>query len=175
MLDLETWGNLPGCVFVSLGAVEFNRKTGQTGRTFYRTIDAQTALDAGLFVQADTINWWLRQSDAARAAILKDNLPLQQVLEEFTAWFDKSQTIWGNGLGFDVSILKMGYNAIKQKHPWKFDAERDVRTIVAEYPSIKKETKFNGVRHDPIADDFHQIQYLSDTIKKILKDELLCS
>lgn len=160
MLDLETLGTLPGCVIVSLGAVEFDTNTGKIGRRFYRTIKIQSALNVGLFVEGQTIEWWLKQSEEARAAILKDAVDIEVALCAFALWFNPNYTIWGNGLGFDVSILKMAFHAIKYPHPWKYDAERDVRTIVAENPELKNKAAFVGVRHEPIADCEHQIKYV---------------
>lgn len=169
MLDLETWGNRPGCVIVSIGAVEFNRKTGEMGREFYVTVDAQSCMDVGLTVQASTIEWWLMQNEEARKAILKDKVSIHNAISRFNLWFNKNQTIWGNGLGFDVSILKCAMYAIGIDHPWKYDAERDVRTYVAEAPEIRKSIKFVGTRHEPIADCKHQIEYLCKTINEVIK------
>lgn len=173
MLDLETFGTLPGDVFCSIGAVEFELATGELGREFYQVIDLQSALDVGLKVRGATIEWWLKQSDAARAEILKNKVPIQKALHDFALWFNPKLTIWGNGLGFDVSMLKMGYEAIKFPHPWRFDNERDVRTWVAENSIIKKEMKFVGTRHEPIADCKHQIKYMVETRNWSRKQEVL--
>jgi len=169
MLDLETLGTLPGCVFVSIGAVEFNRYTGDMGRSFYQKIKIQSALDVGLFVEGGTIEWWLKQSEAAREEILKNTKDITLVLQEFSSWYNKSQGIWGNGEDFDISILKMGYHACKLPIPWKYDMARDVRTIMAEDPKSKYATKFLGIRHEPIADCEHQIAYLCNAFKNKIK------
>ena len=43
MLDLETMGRKSNSALVSIGAVEFDLITGETGREFYKVIDAFTA------------------------------------------------------------------------------------------------------------------------------------
>lgn len=173
MLDLETLGNLPGCVILSIGAVEFNSSTGEIGREFYQLIKIQSCLDAGLFVQGDTIEFWMKQKDDAREIITsKLAKPLEMVLNSFASWFQnksEQRKIWGNGLGFDISILKMAYHALGMEHPWKYDKERDLRTIVDFAPSLKFVTKFEGIRHEPISDSKHQIKYLVAILKEVIK------
>ena len=74
MLDLETMGRKSNSALVSIGAVEFNLLTGETGREFYKVIDLKSCLDLGLQVEASTIYFWLTEaSQAARDAIAKDN------------------------------------------------------------------------------------------------------
>lgn len=172
MIDLETMGNLPGCVIVSIGAVEFDLLTGETGREFYRVIDMQSCLNVGLFVQASTIEWWLNQSEAARKEItFKSRVKIEVALIELEDWFRQNpgSNVWGNGIGFDISILKMAYDAIKVTHPWEYNAERDVRTIVDLDHKLKNSTEFIGTRHEPIADCKHQIQYMTAIYKSKIK------
>ncbi len=57
MLDLETWGTAPGSALRSIGAVFFDLD-GKTGETFYRNIDKQSCLDAGLKIDPATVSWW---------------------------------------------------------------------------------------------------------------------
>jgi len=47
MLDLETMGRKSNSALVSIGAVEFNLETGETGKEFYEVIDLQSCLDVG--------------------------------------------------------------------------------------------------------------------------------
>ena len=39
MIDLETMGNKSYSAIVSIGAVKFDIKTGETGETFYRNVN----------------------------------------------------------------------------------------------------------------------------------------
>jgi DNA polymerase III epsilon subunit-like protein len=157
MLDLETLGNVPGCAIISIGAVEFDLNTGLRGRKFYRSITLQSNIDAGLFVQGETVEWWFKQSEDARKAVLKDAVHLNIALDEFSKWFNPESTIWGNGADFDIPILRVAYHKTGLKHPWKYNMGRDVRTWIAEAPWVRKSLKFNGTRHEPIADCEHQI------------------
>ena len=172
MLDLETMGRKSNSALVSIGAVEFNLITGETGREFYKVIDLQSCLDAGLTIDASTVYFWLTEaSQAARDAIAKDKkLPLQTVLHMFDKWMldcIKHVNIWGNGARFDIGLLEDAYTTCKMDIPWYFRSERDVRTLVAFAPHIKETLPFEGTHHNPIDDCKHQIKYCTATWKKL--------
>lgn len=172
MVDLETMGNKSNSAIVSIGAVEFNIENGETGREFYKVVDLQSCLDMGLKVNAGTIYWWLKQSDAARERICQKGEHISKVLVDFAIWMDdcvKDIKFWGNGARFDIGILEDAYIACSLKTPWYFRSEMDVRTLVAFKPDIKESAIFNGVEHDPIDDCKFQIEYCSQTWNYINK------
>ncbi|MFM9673750.1 3'-5' exonuclease, partial [Streptomyces galilaeus] len=68
MLDLETMGQGNNAAIVAIGAVFFEPTTGEIGDTFYRKIDLESAAQYGE-IDPNTVLWWLKQSDAARAEI----------------------------------------------------------------------------------------------------------
>lgn len=168
MLDIETMGNGSCSSIVSIGAVEFDINTGKTGKTFYLGVDLQSCLDAGLKVDASTVYWWLGQSDEARAAICKKGASLSSALISFSAFCDKTKNIWGNSARFDMGILSDAYRVIGLGLPWDFRNERDVRTLVAFAPEIKKKAVFKGTEHNPIDDCKFQIQYCSKIWKSLI-------
>lgn len=173
MLDLETMGNKSNAAIVSIGAVEFNIETGEMGREFYKVVDLQSCLDAGLNVNGSTIYWWLQQDDEARKRICEKGGLLYDVLSRFNTWMEDcvdKVRIWGNGARFDIGILEDAYLALqpcKLQTPWYFRSEMDVRTLVSFAPNIKANLPFTGVEHNPIDDCKHQIQYCSATWKKL--------
>jgi hypothetical protein len=164
MLDLETMGNRSNTAIVSIGAVEFNIVTGETGREFYKVVDLQSCLDEGLKVQASTIYWWMQQDQKARERICEKGEHIAMVLEDFNVWMqdcvDKVR-IWGNGARFDIGILEDAYVACCMDTPWNFRKEMDVRTLVSFAPHVKENMPFEGVYHDPVDDCKHQIKYCS--------------
>jgi len=170
MLDLETMGKQSNSALVSIGAVEFNLETGETGREFYKVVDLQSCLDIGLKVQASTIYWWLQQTEAARKRICEKSEDIQSVLVAFNTWMldcVDNVKIWGNGARFDIGLLEDAYVACQFKTPWYFRSEMDVRTLVAFKPEIKANYSFTGVMHDPIDDCKHQIKYCVETWRVI--------
>lgn len=173
MLDLETMGKKSNAVIVSIGAVEFNMETGETGRAFYQVVDLQSCLDVGLIVNGSTIYWWLQQSDEARKRICIKGEHIRTVLTLFGSWMQDRVAkinIWGNGARFDIGILEDAFVACGfNEMPWYFRSERDVRTLVGFAPDIKANMPFEGVEHDPIADCKHQIKYCSETSRRLNK------
>lgn len=175
MLDLETMGNKGNSAIVSIGAVEFNIETGETGREFYRMVNLQSCLDIGLKINASTLYWWLKQNETAREEICKgeNESDIQLVLAELQDWFSEcieQVKVWGNGARFDIGILEDAYVACRyQKMPWHFRDERDLRTLVAFAPGIKNGVmaNFKGVIHNPIDDCKMQIQYASEIWNKL--------
>ena len=171
MIDLETMGKNSSSAIVSIGAVEFNIETGETGREFYQVVNLQSCLDLGLKVQADTIYFWLQQNQAARDGICRNNkLSLYDTLLSFNYWMQNCISginVWGNSVRFDVGLLTDAYLACDLEIPWDFRTERDVRTLVAFAPEIKSNMPFKGTIHNPIDDCKHQIKYCTATWKKI--------
>ena len=170
MIDLETMGNKSRAAIISIGAVEFDIETGETGDKFYANVDLQSSLDAGLEVNGDTIGWWLEQSDEARKRVMQETEPLEIVLKEFSLWFSlfgKHVQVWGNSARFDLGILEDAYEALGLTIPWNFRNERDLRTLVSFYPEMKDKQNFKGVEHDPIDDCEFQISYATAIWQKI--------
>lgn len=172
MVDIETMSTNPGAALLSIGAVEFNMATGETGQEFYKNVDLQSSIDLGLDIEAKTIMWWLKQSGEARHKLAETRGELiYNVLVDFGNFIEKcggkEVEIWGNGPTFDITNLIVPYKKLSIDIPWNFSKERCVRTLVSQAPIIKSMTKFNGVAHDALADCHHQIKYCSATYRKI--------
>lgn len=168
MIDLETLGNKSNSALLSIGAVEFNIKTGDIGREFYKVIDLQSCLDVGLKVNASTFYWWLQQNQSARDAVcVTEKYKLIEVLRMFNEWLNdciKDINVWGNGARFDIGILEDAYVACGyEEMPWNFRSERDVRTLVSFAPDIKAncipDIDVSYIQHHPISDAKFQIKY----------------
>jgi hypothetical protein len=171
MIDLETMGKGSNSAIVSIGAVEFELQSGETGEEFYTRVDLQSCLDLGLKVNASTIFWWLMQSEKARKEICKEGKPLREALFDLSVFIKLLKTdvqTWGNGARFDLGILEDAYDACgSHTTPWGFRFERDVRTLVSFAPAIKDHYPFTGVEHNPIDDCKYQIGYCSAIWNKL--------
>lgn len=176
MVDIETLGTQSGSVICSIAAVEFDIVSGATGLCFNEKITLASALGVGLKIDADTLEWWMCQSNEARNKLFGiKNIPLaHSVFEAFTKFNSflkelgvEDLKVWGNSARFDLGILEAAYNVIRMQIPWVHWNERDLRTLVSFSPEIKKNMLFEGVKHDALADCFHQIKYCSATYRKI--------
>jgi len=159
MVDLETMGATPGSAIISLGAVAFDPVAGTLGEEFYRVISLRSCDRAGLTIEPDTVLWWLRQSDAARAQLASpDAETLADVLGWFAAWWrrQRGQFIWGHGANFDEPLLSWAFRAAHVAVPWKYWDARCTRTLFAltgERPDRDK-----GVHHNALDDAKAQAQ-----------------
>lgn len=158
MLDLETLGNRPGSVIVAIGAVCFGG--GQLGEEFYVRVDPQSCVDVGLEMDVDTVMWWMRQSDEARAEICRGGIPLVQALSAFSAWMAGTgeRDVWGNGASFDLPVLGAAYRACRMQQPWPFWRDRCFRTVRALYPHVSLER--SGTHHNALDDAKTQALHL---------------
>jgi hypothetical protein len=161
MLDLETLGTRPGSIIISIGATKFDER-GTYGTPFYMRIDMQSCVDAGLLIDVDTIKWWMKQSDEARAEFQKESFDLTTALENFTFWADYPGAVielWGNGANFDNALLKAAYDKVGLTAPWKFWNDRCYRTLKSMYPHIKM-PKREGTHHNALDDAISQVNHL---------------
>lgn len=168
MLDIETMGNESFSSILSIGAVEFDIETGETGKEFYVTIDLQSTIDAGLQMNPSTVMWWMKQSDEARKSLMNENnIKLEEALNAFSEFCTKDYEIWGNSARFDCGILQNAYNILKMDIPWDFRKERCLRTLTSFAPKIRANYEFNGVMHNALHDCKYQIGYGSEIWKTL--------
>ncbi len=174
MCDLETLGKQPGDIIVTAAFAQFDLKTGAVGEKLLINIDAASSEKAGLKINADTIMWWMNQSQEAQKALISSTaLTLPNALVSITNFCKNTRAcnegssfnLWGNGSMFDNAFLEAAYDVVNEVYPWSFWEHRDVRTLVQlakEFGfDVKKETKMAGTAHNALDDVLHQIKYCS--------------
>lgn len=182
MVDLETMDNVPSAAIVAIGAVQCDLTTGETGSTYYRVIDLND--QPNTTINADTLYWWLGQSDSARQALTVDGkITLKEMCNTFNKWLKslgepiEHLRLWGNGASFDNAILRYSYRQCKKELNIKFWNDRDMRTIVGFYPkqlqeTWRRENLRKGEHHNALADAEHQIWFCSAILKELGVKEL---
>ena len=165
MVDLETLGTEPGSVILSIGAVRFGE--GEVTAEFYQRIDMASAVAAGLVMDPATVLWWLGQSEAARAEILKPGEPLDNALKDFQQWlgWDYRGELWGNGSDFDCVLLEAAFRAVKRPVPWKWSMNRCYRTVKNLFPDVKMER--SGTHHNALDDARDQARHLMRILEEM--------
>lgn len=163
MIDLETLGTTAGCVILSIAAVEFTT-SGEIGRQYTANISLQSSSDAGFQIDADTLEWWMKQPSETRSRLFVNPRPIVEVLynfENFMKSVDSSLEkvkVCANGAAFDLGILGYAFKHMNRAVPWKFWNERDLRTLLDLAPYVKDKVVFEGTKHDPLDDCLHQIK-----------------
>lgn len=167
MIDMETMGTEPGAALVSLGAALFDPCRQGVKKTFYRNIELQSCLDAGLRVGAATIYWWLNRSEAARSALLQDRVPLSDALNDFSLWFKgvRASKIWSHGATFDVVLLDTAYRALGLPPPYKFRDARDTRTLF-ELAGLDYQQSEESA-HQALADAVCQVEFVQNAYRAL--------
>ncbi|AMO58146.1 hypothetical protein GZ77_20645 [Endozoicomonas montiporae] len=171
MVDVEAAGKNPSAALLSIGAVFFDPATGGMDESFYAPIKLSSSQYYGGDIDASTVEWWMQQSDAARAVFSDENRSsLKYVLEEFSKFIkvcagDHDVYVWGNGPAYDNAILSHAFHKTWVKQPWSFSKDTCVRTMVMLGRELgidpKNELPREGEHHNALDDAIHQARYVS--------------
>jgi hypothetical protein len=158
MLDIETLGVTPGSAILSIAAVDFDRE--KIGRHFYRNIQPESNRLAGLTVDPATVTWWDEQAPGAREALNRNQVPIEQALEELNNFIaiDRRCEVWGNGADFDKPLLDAAYRACGMRAAWPTFSGRCYRTMKSQSPEFEME--WEGCHHNALDDAINQARYL---------------
>lgn len=167
MLDLETFGTSPEAAVVSIGAVKFDNE--KVGEEFHVKIDMRDSLLGT--IDGNTVAWWLQQSDAARAALTKGPKELlAPALQAFTRWLGpdpRELLLWSNGPSFDSVILQSAYRRCGLTWPFKYNADRDFRTICDLRPIFRIVVAPYEIAHDALEDAKRQARCVMEIAKAL--------
>lgn len=166
MVDLETLGQAPGCIVLSIGAVAFDDQG--LGSEFYTVINIDHSVELGLLRNQDTLDWWDKQSPEAQKVLSeakdkKKSVTVHEAIKNFNQYLlpftHGGVKIWGNGANFDNTILAAMYGAAGLKTPWPFWNDRCYRTLKNLYKDIKPEAAREGTYHNALDDAITQARH----------------
>jgi len=162
MIDLETLGTEPDAPVIAIGAVFFDKEGLK--EEFYKTLDFAKQIDKGRKPSWDTMKWWMFQDNKAKKIFKDIHADTELVLKEFAKFCQiyKAKP-WGNGSGFDITILEDIFRMYGIKIPWSFWRIRDYRTFKQLFP---KEIEREGVYHNALDDSKHQANNLITNLKE---------
>lgn len=166
MIDIETLGRDPGAAILSVGAVRFDLRDVH-GDPFHRSISLESCQNAGLSIEAETLEWWLDQDDAAKE-VLTGGESLHGVLTSFRSWYGDADEVWANSPAFDCSILEAAGEAVGVEMPWAFYEERDFRTL-KELP-VDVDVDQDGTDHDALDDAIYQARVASSVLRTLWEE-----
>lgn len=173
MIDLETMGTRPNAPIIAIGAVAFDVDHDWAWRTFYATVNLNSAVVQGkAVISPDTVMWWLRQDKAAQGAFSAtqdEAYSLEGALQALNKWLGEVcggtdvvdmmlDGVWGNGATFDNVILRESYLNAGIPCPWPFWKDRCYRTVRAAYPDVM--TTRDGTHHNALDDARYQARHL---------------
>lgn len=142
MVDIETMGTDRDAAVLAIGVVPFNlhREACLVALPFEMWV-GRTSLAANLAlgraVDGSTIEWWLRQSDAARAALLVEPryLSVHQMASSLRSFLvcglmDPDLHVWAKPPQFDLEILRSLFKDVVVDWPCSRRLERDSRPLL---------------------------------------------
>jgi len=131
MLDLETLGKGNNAVISQIGGCVFQPCAKEWKiKSFCFFVDPQSCIDVGMEMDWDTIKWWMRQEEAARAKFQGATMSIQEALSLLSqaSWADM-RGVWSHGACFDIPILENAFRKCGMKAPWNYKTVRDTRTV----------------------------------------------
>jgi len=131
MVDIETLGSRPGAAIASIGAVVFT--PSRVISEWECVVNPETCQLAGLKMDAATVMWWMRQSDAARASTFgQRGIDIHRALTDLAifATDEGVSDYWSHGATFDLVILSEAALTVGAPQLVKdFRRARDTRTL----------------------------------------------
>lgn len=169
MIDLETLGTKPDCQVLTLGAIKFDPNTLEEGFDpvhFRFDVDIQQA--DGRTVEEDTLEWWMKQDkEVIEAAFTPDGRqPPIEVLQQLRKWLVGVDTIWAQGVTFDIVILENMYRMYNESVPWPFWKIKDSRTLLGIMPTDPRKN-YTFAAHDALEDAKIQAKCVQETLAKL--------
>lgn len=162
MVDLETLSTRPDAAILSIGACTFDGT--RILDTYYENIELESCIRAGLHIDANTVYWWLQQSEAARKALFEHRKGLSDVLSNFSCFYRKaSETLWSHGASFDLPILQTAYAKCSIQTPWGYRHARDTRTLYEAKGYVTKLVNDNA--HNALSDAIFQAECVMEAMR----------
>jgi hypothetical protein len=165
MIDLETLDTKPSATVLSLGAIKFDPYSdAEPHSELYFKIDIDEQDQLGRSTSDSTIAWWGKQDPAVMEEAFDPagRLSVEEALKQLTKWCVGVDTIWGQGYGFDTTILEDMYRNIGKPIPWNFWQQRDSRTLFGLCKKDPRKIFGQDNLHNALADAYFQakgVQY----------------
>lgn len=159
--DLETCALAPTAAVMSIGAVAWKRYGKESpffedgdgvlrNSTFSAHVDLRSMFLNGFTFDQSTAEWWAKQSDEAKAALLENDSdespcqPIDVVVTWFFEWIqdvkkklgDEDLCLWAQGTDFDCAIIRYVCYKLGIKFQIKHTQLRDHRTFYLELARI---------------------------------------
>lgn len=161
--DLETLSLRPNGVILSAGVAIFN--DAEIIASGHFTFGVQHQIDMGRHIKANTLGWWMVQSEGAQNSVMPGlllpdgrdvtTLNLGRIADALAE--HKVQQVWGYGSVMDVQMLETLYDDMKLPVPWSYKNVMCLRTLAAQ-PLLANvpRVEFDGVEHNAEHDAIHQ-------------------
>lgn len=158
MIDLETLDVIPSATILTLGAVKFNPfDDSEPHSELYLKISIDDQDKLGRTVSDSTIKWWSEQNPEImeEAFNQEGSVTVEEALKQLNKWVVGVDEIWGQGYGFDITMLEDMYRSVGKPIPWQFWEISDARTITKRMPKDPRKDMQTDL-HNALADSYFQ-------------------
>lgn len=172
-IDLETLDVQPTAVVLTLGGVKFDpRNDSEPYDELYFKISVDDQHQFNRSVNDSTIEWWTKQADHIREEAFdqSDAITVEEACARIARWSVGVDTFWGQGYGFDFTMMEDLFRNIKRPIPWQFWQVLDSRTL---FKMISKDPR-KGMQtdlHNALADAYFQAKAIQVAFKELGKNE----
>jgi hypothetical protein len=168
-IDLETIDTSPGATVLSLGAIKFNPlDDSEPHSELYLKIDIDQQDRLGRTVSDSTIEWWGKQDAKIRDEAFDQTgaVSVEEALKQISKWVVGVDTLWGQGYGFDYTILEDMFRKAARPIPWNFWIIRDSRTLFG-CCQVDPRKAFQTDLHNALADAYFQSKAIQVAYKEL--------
>jgi hypothetical protein len=157
-IDLETLDTCPQATVLSLGAVKFNpfNDSEPYDELYFKiSVDDQDRL--GRTTSDSTIEWWAKQDPKIMEEAFDQEgaITVEEALSKINKFVVGVDTLWGQGYGFDYTILEDMYRNAGKPIAWNFWQIRDSRTLFGVCKEDPRKKIQNNL-HNALADAYYQ-------------------
>jgi len=179
MIDSETLNTTSKAVVLQVAFVFVPADDPETiikSVVVHLPIDAQLALNRT--IGASTLQFWAGQPNFQNLLILSngddfDELPalVRHLIRSFgNIVGNDGCEVWARGSDFDIAILNSLFSDLGLEAPWRYDAVRDLRTLMSAAGVTKKDVIRDEAlypQHDADADARYQLLCYSESMKHL--------
>lgn len=166
-IDLETLDVIPSATILSLGAVKFDPfSDSEPHSELYLKIQIDDQDRLGRSTSDKTIEWWSRQDPKIMEETFDqtDAVTVEEALRQVNKWCVGVDEFWGQGYGFDFTMLEDMYRSISKPIPWQFWQVMDSRTITKRMPRDPRKDMQTDL-HNALADAYYQAKSIQIIFK----------
>lgn len=174
MVDLETASTKENAAILSWAMVPFF--TDGTEFTdmedFYRIVSLTSCFFAGMDVDKDTQDWWMKQDPKAKSLFLHaEDENIHGVAMGAYTWLSNLAEkydlyMWARGLDFDIPKMEWCFSKfVERPLPYKYNHKMDVRTVLKFMQIDQSQFEMQGVKHNALDDCKHDIRMIQEAYK----------
>jgi len=168
-IDLETIDTKPQSTVLSLGAVKFDPHSAiEPHSELYLKISIDEQDSLGRTTSDGTIEWWGKQDPKIMEEAFDQTgaVSVEEALAQVSKFAVGVDILWGQGYGFDYTMLEDMYRSIGKPIPWNFWQIRDSRTLFGACNEDPRK-KIQNDLHNALADAYFQSKAIQIAYKEL--------